>query len=354
MAAPEQDFPPFALEDLLETGRVNGEALQVTIAFTRAHPHLRWWFHHPGEDSAHDEVARQWRRHHAVVRATPHKHRRAEKYLEFLLDTAEEFILSEDQWLAAAYRHATSSEAWGKLPRSARDLYDALHAKAAESGRLGGPNVLMAHRVAIAMIEQATGHRYKLSNITYAREALISAGVITATVGEPWQQGVKSKGTVYHLLPASKAFELCPCPQIGIVLKAGGLSRTTNDHETNDHEPGTPRDTRPRWTDRDRDVFGEVTYALAENRAVAEWAKRPPRSFPVPPVRPVPPFEVFPDFEDLTPAWPGVGQEPASFGQAMAVPAGDEELHPAPFGDLIEGGRHDGSGTADAAAAERC
>lgn len=142
----------------------------------------------------------------------------------------------------------------GEAATVGQDLYAALHAQAAESGKVGGPHVPMCHTLAIAMLEAATGRRYRSkATITKAREALIAAGVITANVGQPWEAGVKSRPTVYNLLPASVLSELSPGPHRGIV-----------------HFGDTRRDTRPRWADRDRHVFLATVSALAEGRRIAE------------------------------------------------------------------------------------
>ncbi len=172
-------------------------ALAITIDMLRRHPDLARWVLHPDGDTAHEVVVAQWRRHPAVAALL-----KPWKDEERLLDEAVMFLGTEDGQLRLAWELAVSGQAWAELPESARCLYQALHAKAAEAGRRGGPRVMMSNRVALAVMTQVTGRVYgSIATVTKARAALVAAGFITVEAGESWAAGKGTKATICDLLP---------------------------------------------------------------------------------------------------------------------------------------------------------
>lgn len=217
----------------------SSSALACTIAQTRLHPDLLGWFRHPGEDTAHDEIVRQWGEQ-AVKLGRP-RSRDAEKELAKLLSAAKRFLEEEDERLAAVYAFVTSRPEWAALPRSARHVYDALHAVARTEGRLGGPSVAQSHRMLLAVME-ARGNPYKsLATVTKARVELVRHGFIDAEAGKPWSESDgQTISTIYHLLPpylglsdhGSARSELALSARIGLVhfcSSRGGVKKGVKD-----------------------------------------------------------------------------------------------------------------------------
>jgi hypothetical protein len=259
-----------------------GEALKHTVAVVCRYRNLRKWLGQQGQDPAHDLITREWRECPAITnwltgRDGP-KYRHWENQLNKIIDSAERFLEQEDEKLAWAWSDATSTEAWLKLPQSARDLYEALHAKAAERSSWGGPEVLMVHRLAIDLIKSRTGRQYQLSNITYARVRLIEQGFLTAEVGRG-----KNRGTTYNLLP--HLFRTRQSP-------AGGVL------SSKEAEEGLPR---PKMSDQDRAVFRRTVEMLRTNQEA--WDREHHKEIPAPET------ELFAPAEELLAAPAAVPEE---------------------------------------------
>ena len=228
-------------------------ALRRIVAVTRRYPDI--WDRGPGAYSSYPEVVSMWRAVEVALEdARPH---RRDEFAAWLIGTAREFPAEEDGRLAAAWAYVTGSEEWARLPRSARNLYEALHAVAAEQGRLGGPRVEMCHTLAIKLIHARTGLRpCSKGTITNAREALVRAGFIEARVGEPWAPGIKSRAARYDLLPAAvreRRTELSQSARFGIVQSA-------------DSRPGLPA--------RERELVLRTIADLHEERRQQETGQQ--------------------------------------------------------------------------------
>jgi hypothetical protein len=133
------------------------EAIADAVEVTRHHQDVAKWHAVPDGDSAHEAVVQAWRAHKAT-RAYVRRYARrcSEHELEAdLLATAVRFLGMEDEQLDA--RWAYWSSRWDSWAQSMRDVFAALHAKAADPGRQGGPQVLMSHRVLIEVIRSRTG-----------------------------------------------------------------------------------------------------------------------------------------------------------------------------------------------------
>lgn len=191
--------------DAMDTSAARSAGLRYAITVTRRHRDIEEWAQHPGEDSAHDEVVRAWRQHPATMAAlrTVRPGKDDSPVAAWLLDAALRCLEDDDLLLRVVYACITGSERWQDVPHARRDLYDALHAKAASRGRFGGAEVLCPHLLAIDLVRHLHARERPLSGITHARVGLVRSGVLTAVVGEKWTRGEKSRGTVYTLLPPS-------------------------------------------------------------------------------------------------------------------------------------------------------
>ncbi len=215
-------------------------ALTITIARLRQTPDLDSRFRKSGRDSV---AVCGWL--NAIDRyLTGSQRRKGDEHLSRLLGTAREFLEEiEPAWLRALWRQVTSSDAWLRLPPSARDMYELVHAIAGCGCGYGGPNVALAHRVALACMEHRTGRRYRnISAVTQViRPALEKAGLVTVIPGARWSAG-KARSSVY-CLPTELA--LPPVHQEGLV------------------QLGAPAVPYPQWTAEDDFVF---TVACGQRR----------------------------------------------------------------------------------------
>jgi hypothetical protein len=235
--------------DELDARVRKSRALKRIVAATRLYPDI--WDRGPGAYSSYPKVIRMWRAMEAALEdARPH---RRDKFAAWLISTAREFIVEEDERLAAACAYVTGTPEWKALPRSARRVYEVLHAVAAEQGQLGGPRVEMCHTLAIELVHARTGlRRCSKGTVTNAREALVQAGFIEAHVGEPWTKGIKSRATIYDLLPDNLRKR---------------LAETELSHGSS---IGIVQFSRPRLSGSERDLVMRTIAALSEDRRQQE------------------------------------------------------------------------------------
>jgi len=241
------------------------DAIAHAVEVTRRHPHIAKWHAVPDGDSAHEAVVQAWR-NHRLTRAYVVRYARrcSERELEAdLLDTAARFLELEDEQLAARWAHWSSR--WDSWSQSMRDVFTALHARAAETGRLGGPRVLMSHRVLIEVIRARTGREYRLGTITNARVRLAGTGALAAVAGQPWEAGRRASATIYDLLPDCGIEQSLYPPHRGFVQLPWSP----------DPDCGEQPLPRPQLSDRDRGVLlGTVAVLSAQKRLAEERWKR--------------------------------------------------------------------------------
>jgi hypothetical protein len=203
-----------------EESFARSDAMRAAIALIRRHPHADRW---PDEgDTGHRDLLSQWADDNRAVREVLRKDSKGTS-LRWLLDSAREFIETEDERLEAAWRRAQPILA--APPPAARCLYAVLMAiasvlpeQAAQSPLpVGGRNVILSNQVALGMINWMFGTRYSSkATITQARVALISVGLLTAKAGKAWGNcGGKTVSTAYSLLPELSETELALFPGRG-------------------------------------------------------------------------------------------------------------------------------------------
>jgi hypothetical protein len=176
------------------------QALAHTIALIRRYPDLETWWRRCDTASATADVVRAWQQHPAVAAAAAERRwHRQDRFLARLLSAGRRHIEDADERLVLVYAYVTQLAAWHELPASARDLYDALHVKAAYRGRFGGPAQLMSHRLACDFIEVMTGREHTAPGICYARKALAGAGLVSLSTARPLEG--RRPTSVYGLLP---------------------------------------------------------------------------------------------------------------------------------------------------------
>jgi hypothetical protein len=231
-------------------------AMAVAVRFTRRYPDLWRWQSCPDGDAAHEDAVRAFLADPVIRQMLDYevKLRRKDGFMDGLMYGAARYIERLDGQLAAAWQRVTSGPAWPSLPQSARDLYDALHAVAAEPGPLGGPKVLMSHGLAVELICARTGRRYtNRRTIGCARDKLTEAGLVTVDVGK---QGWHSRASVYNLLPRSQyTSPSCGGKRVSVL---------------------TPPAARPSLSARDREVLRAAVARLrwSQGREQDRWRER--------------------------------------------------------------------------------